>query len=41
MQVSEIMTKQVDVGIVSMGDMRRHGGNELAEQAVDRIVEAA
>lgn len=28
-------------GIVSMSDIRRHGANDAAEQAVDRIVEAA
>lgn len=28
-------------GIVTMSDIRRHGANDAAEQAVDRIVEAA
>lgn len=29
------------VGIISLSDIRRHGGDEVAEQAIERIVEAA
>jgi CBS domain-containing protein len=29
------------VGVISMGDIRRHGSNKAAERAADRIVEAA